>query len=78
MMCNNLKLDDLVNMIAYIKFGENISSSSQDIERKRNFGVNKGQQLWNKCSKKDVLQSQGRICQYKCTYKIWLDSIQAA
>ena len=39
-MCNNPKLD-LVNIIAFIKFGENISSSSQDIERKRNFDVNK-------------------------------------
>ena len=29
MMCNNPKLD-LVNMNAYIKFGENKSSSSQD------------------------------------------------
>ena len=34
MMCNNPKLD-LVNMNAYIKFGENMSSSSQDIERKQ-------------------------------------------
>ena len=33
MTCNNSKLD-LVNMNAYIKFGENMSSSSQDIERK--------------------------------------------
>ena len=28
-------------MNAYIKFGENMSVSSQDIERKRNFGINK-------------------------------------
>ena len=41
MMCNNPHLD-LVNINAYIKFGENMSSSSQDIERTRNFGVNKG------------------------------------
>ena len=40
MLCNGPKLD-LVNMNAYIKFGENMSSSSQDIERKRDFGVNK-------------------------------------
>ena len=40
MMCNNPKLD-LGNINAYIKFGENVSSKSQDIERKRNFGVNK-------------------------------------
>ena len=41
MTCNNPKLDP-VNMNAYIKFGENMSSSSQDIERKQNFGVNQG------------------------------------
>ena len=40
-MCNNPKLD-LVNMNAYIKFGENMSSSSQDIERKQNFGIKQG------------------------------------
>ena len=41
MMCNNPMLD-LVNMNRYIKFGEYMSSSSQDIERKQNFGINKG------------------------------------
>ena len=41
MTCNNRKLD-LVNMNAYIKFGEKMSVSSQDVERKRNFGVNQG------------------------------------
>ena len=41
MACNNPKLD-LVNMNAYIKFDENMSSSSQDIEQKRKFGVNQG------------------------------------
>ena len=41
MMCNNPKLY-LVNINAYIKFGENMSSSSQDIERKQNFGINQG------------------------------------
>ena len=40
-MCNNPKLD-LVNMNAHIKFGENMSSSSQDIEQKQNFGINQG------------------------------------
>ena len=44
MTCNNPKLD-LVNMNAYIKFGANMSSRSQDIERKRNFGVNQGPYL---------------------------------
>ena len=41
MTCNNLKLDP-VNMNAYIKFGENMSVSSEDIDRKQNFGVNQG------------------------------------
>ena len=41
MTCNNPKLD-LVNMNAYIKFGGNLSICSQDIERKRNFGINQG------------------------------------
>ena len=38
---NSPKLD-LVNINAYIKFGENISVSSQDIEWKQSFGVNQG------------------------------------
>ena len=42
MTCNNPKLD-LVNMSTYIKFCEILRIGSQDIERKRNFGVNKGQ-----------------------------------
>ena len=42
MMCNNTELD-LVNMNAYIKFGEIPPIGTQDIERKRNYGVNKGQ-----------------------------------
>ena len=37
-MCNNPRLD-FVNMNACIKFGENMSSSSQDIEHKGNFSV---------------------------------------
>ena len=41
MMSNNPKLD-LVNMNAYIEFGANMSISSQDIEQKQNFGLNKG------------------------------------
>ena len=53
MMCNNPKLD-IVNMNAYIKLGENMSSSSQDIERKRNFGVIQGPLLWYKFAKNDV------------------------
>ena len=38
---NNLKVD-LVKMNAYIKFGEIPSIGSQDIDRKRNLGVNQG------------------------------------
>ena len=41
MMCNNPKLD-LANMDAYIKFGGDLSICSQDIERKRSFGINQG------------------------------------
>ena len=40
-MCNNPNLD-LVNMNAYIKFGENLSIASQDIEAKWNSGLNQG------------------------------------
>ena len=35
-MCKNRNVD-LVNMNAYIKFGEILSICSQDIERKRKF-----------------------------------------
>ena len=41
MMCNNPK-QDLVNINAYIKFGEILSICSHNIEPKRNFGVNQG------------------------------------
>ena len=51
MMCDNPKVD-LGNMNAYIKFGEILSISSQDIEWKRNFEVNQGPFLWYKCAKK--------------------------
>ena len=40
-MCTNPKLD-LAKMNAKIKFGEILPIVSQDIERKQNFGVNKG------------------------------------
>ena len=33
---------DLVNMNAYIKFGEILIIFSKDMERKRNLGVNQG------------------------------------
>ena len=41
-MFNNPNVD-IVKMNAYIKFGEVLSISSQDIELKPNFGVNQGQ-----------------------------------
>ena len=41
MICNNQKLDH-VNINSYIKFGENMASSYQDIEQNRNFSVNQG------------------------------------
>ena len=61
MTCNNPKLD-LINMNAYIKFSENLSICSKDIERKRNSGVNQGPYFWYKCPNNDVLQSQSRSC----------------
>ena len=50
MTCYNPRLD-LVNINAYIQFGEILSICSQDIERTRNFGLNQGPQLWYKCAK---------------------------
>ena len=41
MSCIDPKLD-LVNINAYIKIGKNMSSSPQDVERKRYFVVKKG------------------------------------
>ena len=41
MMCNNPNVD-LVYMNAYINFGEILSIYSQNIQRKRNFGINQG------------------------------------
>ena len=41
MSCENPNVD-LVNMNAYIKFGEILSISSQDIERKQNSDINQG------------------------------------
>ena len=41
MTFNNPNLE-LVNINAHVKFGEIMSICSQDIERKRNFGVNQG------------------------------------
>ena len=41
MLCNNPKLA-LVNINAYIKFGEILPIGSQDTERKQNLGINQG------------------------------------
>ena len=40
-MCNNPNLE-LINICIYIKFGENQSVCSQDIEPIQNFGINQG------------------------------------
>ena len=39
---------DLVSIDSYIKFGQNLSICSQDIEQKQNFGLNQGQYFWYK------------------------------
>ena len=39
---------DLISINSNIKFGQNRSVCSQDIERKINFGVNQGISLWYK------------------------------
>ena len=41
-MTANSRNLDLVNINAYIKFGEILSLCFQDIERKQNFGANQG------------------------------------
>ena len=61
MTCNNSKLD-LANINAYIKFVEILSICSPDIEQKLYFDVNQGPQLWRKCVKNSVQQSQARSC----------------
>ena len=41
MTCTDPKID-VVNINAYLNFGEILSFYSQDIERKQTFGVNQG------------------------------------
>ena len=53
MTANNPSVD-FVSINSYIKFGQNMCIYSQDIERKRNFGVNQGPLLWYKCAQNDV------------------------
>ena len=62
MMGNNPKLD-LVNVDVHIKFGQILSSHSQDIERKGNSDLNQGPLLHHNFAKNDGLQSQARSCQ---------------
>ena len=52
-MCNNPKLD-LVNVNAYIKFGENLSICSQDTEQKQFLALIKGHDSGTNMQKKDV------------------------
>ena len=52
-MCNNPNVD-LVNMNAYIKFGELMTICSQYIEWKQNLGANQGPLLWYKCAENVV------------------------
>ena len=40
-MCNN-SMPDIAKKNAYIKFGENMSGSSQDIKGKQNLGLSQG------------------------------------
>ena len=58
---NNPKLD-LVNLDVHTKFGQILSTGSQDIEPKRNSDVNQGPQLHQYFAKKDGQQSQARSC----------------
>ena len=53
MTANNPNVD-LVSINSDIKFDQNLSICSQDIEWKRHFGVNQGPKLWYICAKNDV------------------------
>ena len=59
---NNPKLDH-VNVDVHTKFGQLLSISFGDIERKQNFDVNQGPLLRQNFAKKDGQQSQVRYCQ---------------
>ena len=50
MTANNPNLD-LINEIAYMKFGEVLSICSQDIERKRSSDHSQGPKFWYKFAK---------------------------
>ena len=68
MTCNNPKLD-LVNMNAYIKFGEILSICSQHIEQKHNFGIIKGHNSVTKLQKQNSDINQGSYLCYKSLRK---------
>ena len=53
-MTANISNVDFVSKNSYIKFGQNLCIYSEDIERKRNFGVNQRPLLWYKRAKNDV------------------------
>ena len=59
---NNPKLD-IVNVDVHTKFGQILSSHSQDIKRKRNSDVNQGPLLRQNFAKNDRQQSKARSCQ---------------
>ena len=59
---NNPKLDH-VNDDVHTKLGQILSILSQDIERKRNSGVNQGLLFHQNFAKNDGQQSQARSCQ---------------
>ena len=52
MTANNPNID-LVSINSYIKFGQNLSICSEDIELKQIFGIIKDHNLY-KCAKNDV------------------------
>ena len=54
------------NKKKYIKFGEILLLCSQDIEWKRNFGVDQRHNSSTNVGKNDLKQSQARSCQYEC------------
>ena len=62
MTCINLKLA-LVDINAFIEFGENQSICSRDIERKQIFCVNQGPLPCTNVQKMTCKLSQARACQ---------------
>ena len=69
MTCINPKLD-LINVNAYIKFGEILPIDSQDIEQKRNFGVKKGHNSGTNVPKMPCIYPKLDLVKMNA-YKIW-------